>query len=642
MTIEKNYLIYPAFADPTQPYVSLPTIKGYLWQHESPVSILDWNIEGVDYLLKSYKEIVKKHQRKTEELSRLRKKNLKIESQLLKLKESSFTLKGKWKNLKKEKDFYNFENYQEARFEAESLLQMLSAIHYPFEFGFNKSGPMLSPWDTEAIEYYLNEKLSPLDEFYKEKLKKLSKNKIGYIGISLTFASQLSEVFYLCHLIRRYCPEAFIILGGAALHQIISNIPNEDRAYFFNFCDAICTYEGEECLKKLHQILPEYKKKNEIKLLKEIPNLLIFDNGECFQTEIRQFDLAQSAPPDYSDLDLNLYLSPTPTLLYAPTRGCYWNKCSFCYYGFSQAATHSYREKSALKAAEELMALAKKYKVQHFYISGDVLSPRFAVELANELYKKKRKILWSTDLRIEKYYTPERCQLLFNGGLRTVAFGVESGSNRMLCEVINKGTTKELVTEINANFYEAGIATAWMTFLHHPKEKIQDAFATLDWLGQERERISLFIIGEFGLTPGSKIYGEAKKFNLKNISYTKGDFFKLYPMFEDETKDSSTFYRDELGREIQELASFYELSHYPWAGAISTHHTLLYLVKYGQDFFRNPQSRSDFHFDIPKVNKGLHERVEMKLQKYLEKALKIKKGVAPHSFGSLLNYLSEK
>src|SRR6185295_6969573 len=95
-------------------------------------------------------------------------------------------------------------------------------------------------------------------------------------------------------------------------------------------------------------------------------------------------DLAKDAlPPDYSDLDLDRYLAPSRTLLYAPTRGCYWGKCSFCYYGLTATAT--YREVPPERAASELAQLSRRYGVKNFYLSCDVLSPAYAVKLAQAL-----------------------------------------------------------------------------------------------------------------------------------------------------------------------------------------------------------------------------------------------------------------
>ena len=47
-----NYLIYPPIADPTQPYLSLPVLKGFLENKNIKIKLLDLNIEAVNDLFK--------------------------------------------------------------------------------------------------------------------------------------------------------------------------------------------------------------------------------------------------------------------------------------------------------------------------------------------------------------------------------------------------------------------------------------------------------------------------------------------------------------------------------------------------------------------------------------------------------------
>jgi len=43
-------LIFPPFADPTWPYISLPTLKGYLKKRRISATVRDFNVEGLYYL----------------------------------------------------------------------------------------------------------------------------------------------------------------------------------------------------------------------------------------------------------------------------------------------------------------------------------------------------------------------------------------------------------------------------------------------------------------------------------------------------------------------------------------------------------------------------------------------------------------
>ncbi|MFD7868446.1 hypothetical protein [Streptomyces sp. NPDC059783] len=40
--------------------------------------------------------------------------------------------------------------------------------------------------------------------------------------------------------------------------------------------------------------------------------------------------VATLASPAYDVWEWGRYWSPEPVILYSPTRGCYWNKCTFC------------------------------------------------------------------------------------------------------------------------------------------------------------------------------------------------------------------------------------------------------------------------------------------------------------------------
>src|SRR5688572_5858826 len=45
-----HLLLYPPFADPTQPYLSLPSLKGYLRSRSLDARVLDLNVEAAHHL----------------------------------------------------------------------------------------------------------------------------------------------------------------------------------------------------------------------------------------------------------------------------------------------------------------------------------------------------------------------------------------------------------------------------------------------------------------------------------------------------------------------------------------------------------------------------------------------------------------
>ncbi len=642
--IPDRLLLYPPFADPTQPYISLPTLKGYLKRKNMDAKVIDINMEATHFLL-APQRIAKLHsvleQRFIEfnrkpSLSFLEQWEYEGLANARKILESFADRKESLVKIFQNPDsFYEYSLYSWAREKMDGLFDAISSVSFPYQYHFNKAGHFLIPWSFEMLDAYCDEKRSPLHDFYEGYFQNRF-SSVDFIGISLTFVSQIPEAFYLCRSLRSFFPNAFFMLGGSCLHQILSYAKEKTLHKLFSYVDAACIGEGEETLAELFPLLPQWQKVSDtnlrLKLIENVPNLLLWDSHtkKVHTSPFWMADLQDPAMPDFTDLALDNYLAPGRILLYAPTRGCYWNKCSFCDYGFSRLSSHRYREIPAEIAASQLETLSCQYSVENFYLSCDVLAPAYALKLAEQILQKDISIHWNTDLRIEKYYTIEQCHRLYKSGLRAVAFGVESGSDQML-RCMNKGLNTKLIEEINRNFHDAGISTAWMAFHYHPGENLQEAMKTIDWIAKEKSYVDLFIVGEFGLTSRSDIAHNPSKYGLDNIYYFEGDEFKLYPSFQEKNKKASRNNAQILDKELSRVASTYTLMHYPWAGAISTHHTFLYLLRFGQRAFAGmfkkhrrylPKTKNKGHLEKERYSlKEIDRRKDSFLRHYQKLAL---------------------
>src|SRR3989339_13959 len=637
MQLSTPLLIYPPFADPTWPYVSLPTIKGYLQSKKINISIQDFNAEMLTYLTskktilewkgtlqKRARQLNKKQTSKTK-ISMFEKLEYHRILQAIPLCELDFS--AALSLLKSGQAFYEKQNYLKQRDRLEVLFQIMEATFFPFRFSFNRADHLVAPWDFELLGHYISHKKSPLDLWYQQKLAQIPANQ-QFIGISLTFISQLPETFYLAKLIKKQLPNCFIMLGGATADLVAHELTAHEARKLFTYVDAFCLQEGEESLAQLLPLIATHGGRPTDYELEKIPNIFFASNSDqtILHGPCKVFDLKTStAPPDYSDLDLSNYLAPSPMLLYAPTRGCYWNRCSFCGYGFNQSGKHRYREIPIEQAAADLQSMQKNFATSNFYFSCDVLSPKYALALAAELIKRKIKIFWSTDLRIEANYTLKNCQLLYKSGLRAVAFGVESGSEKIL-QLMDKGITPHLIEKINANFHQAGISTAWMTFLNHPQENLQDIKKTIKILADNHKQIDQFIVGNFNPTPRSPIACNPTKFGVEKIYYTQGDIFHLFPLHiaANDSLSLDDKAQQLIDKKIDQLSSQNHLDHYPWAGAISTHHSFLYILKYGQRIFaaKWPKLKnSRAHFSTQKISDS-EEQWDYLLANYLQGALR--------------------
>ncbi|HVR74588.1 MAG TPA: radical SAM protein [Planctomycetota bacterium] len=608
-----HLLLHPPFADPTQPYLSLPTLKGYLRARKLDARVVDLNVEAAHHLFEkeTLEDLARRLGLRFLRLNHAQ--SLDFEEQReyralagarLKIEEVLGAEVSPIEVFQTRELFHDAAQYSLARRRVEALFDALSAVHFPYRFDFNNAGHDVLPWSFDLLESYSSGQSSPLDAFYRkvfeppadwdsleEGVFTVPLDGTELIGISVVFPSQIPEAFYLARFLKERAPDAFIALGGPCIHQVVVHMEPALKRRVLSFADGVGLFEGEETIAKLLPLLPEWRsagsEDRRLEVLRSVPNLLLWDHGAGKPRTGPPFvlDLAAAPAPDYSDLDLDRYLAPSRTLLYAPTRGCYWNKCSFCYYGLSETATAVYREVPPDRAAADLARLSQRHGVRNFYISCDVLSPSYAVRFADALIARGLKIRWSSDLKIEKSFTPERCDLLYRSGLRSAAFGIESGSDRIL-DLMRKGCDRGTMTEVNRSFHDAGIATEWMTFTDHPDETLDEALETVLWIEEESERIDLFIVGEFGLERGSHIAEDPARYGVEKVYYAEGDELRLYALFTQRGGERSSEDRERIDRAVRRASTKYALHPYPWAGANSTHHTFLHFVEFGQRAFR--------------------------------------------------------
>lgn len=596
----KTWLIYPPFADPTQPYLSLPYLKGYLKERGKDATVVDLNCGAAHFLLGSghIRRCVKEISSRFFELNG--KKRLspfetaeyialaEAREAALRLLEAHASPADLFRDPAR---FYDFKRYTAARDMAEDALTCVSALSFPYRFHFNHASHMALPWGTALLKRYFIEKKSPLRKFYEDFIVKSGIRPGDAAGISVTFISQIPEAFYLAMRLREKIPSLFILFGGSAIQQIFSHAEEDAKRYVLTVADGACIFEGEACLSSLVDVFQEEgwnpaDPEERFRRLGHVPNLVMLDpvSKKIRQGPLTITDLSVLPPPDYSDLDLGSYLAPEPVLLFSPTRGCYWNRCAFCDYGLNRTGCHGYREMDAEEAARHLIDLSHRYRVKNFYLSVDAMGPRFVEKLAQALVDGKADIRWSADFRMEAHYTAKRLALLYQSGLRAVAFGVESGADSMLGKM-EKGITVDTIRRGNALFHQAGIATAWMTFSHHPGETETESLETIRLIDEARHAVDLFILGRFGLTSGARIFNDPQAYGLRRVYYCRGDDFHLFPLFQELSERPSTS-DGRLEDEIARLSRHYYLDHYPWRGAISTHHTFLYFLKFGQDIFQ--------------------------------------------------------
>ncbi len=375
-------------------------------------------------------------------------------------------------------------------------------------------------------------------------------------------------------MIRRLLPGVHVTVGGPAMTQILLRLKGEFLTRALKPFHSAVLYEGESALLELVRAV---------------------ERGESPAGIIRgtqTTDLGTLPAPDFDGLPLEKYFSPAPVLPYDPTRGCYWGKCAFCHYGLAECGTARYRERPVEQAAAHIRDLADRYGCRLFHFSQDSLSPKTARRLAEALKSalnpspgEEPPVRWATDMRPEPALDAECCRVLAEGGALGVALGVESAAPRVL-KLIHKGLSVRDAALAVKNLAAAGIAVEAMCFTDFPTETGREALMTTRFIEELRESIALFICGEFALTAGARVAQHPGEYGIRETWHVAGDEFSTALFYEEAAPSKTPADRERIDAAIDRLARSWWLHRYPWAGSLSTAHTLLWYDRYGADVFR--------------------------------------------------------
>jgi len=597
-------LVYPPTCDPTAPYLAVPMLTGFLRAHGVPVLPIDANLEAFDALLEP-ESLARIGARIEDGIAALEKKDaLSHEEQLryAALQRARGDARAAPKGiaeakaiLRDETRFYDERSYDSATRTIDAALRAVSAAHHPLHLDFTAYRTPFGLLSQDEIQRMAAAAYDPFDTYVEETLIPrlratfaASTHKAKVIGLSVCFPGQLQPAFAFAWKIKRALPDVHLTAGGPGLTQMMIRLSGTALAEALGPFDSAVVYEGENTLLRLWQALEAGTP------LRAVPNLVLRDalQGARFVAGHGMEDLRALPAPDFDGLPLDRYFSPRLTIPYDPTRGCYWGKCTFCHYGLAEVGTAEYRERDVATMLEHLRALSTKYGTKHFYFSQDSVAPKTLLKLAEGLITSGLELRWGTDLKPEKYLTEARAETLKKAGAVACALGVESGNERVLA-LIDKGAPVKVVSDVIDRLSSAGVAAEAMCFTDFPTETKDEALDTLRFLDERRDRIAVYIVGEFGLTHGSLVAQEPSKFGMREVWQLEGDRLGLSLFFDPETVWKDDDDRAIVDEELSALSEGWKLRPYPWAGAVSTAHTLLHYARFGSSVFRDRATQAE-------------------------------------------------
>ncbi len=591
----KLALIYPPTCDPTAPYLAVPMLTGFLRRAGVTVLPIDANVEAYEYWLRP-QALAEVRDRIEGNIARLEAK-----AQLTHADQLHYSclweargdatavpegIEQAVATLRDRQHFFDVPTYSKAVDTVQACLRVISAAYFPTSIDFTAYRTPFSLISPEEIAYDASPERDPFANYVAQVLiPRLEREQPQMVGLSVCFPGQMQPAYSFARKIKQALPHIHLTVGGPAITQLLIRQKGPDLQAALGPFDTAVVFEGEDTLLKMCEAFDEGKATRST--WSEINNIVHRDPllGAKYRPGEASVDMRSLPAPDFEGLPLNLYFSPQLVLPYDPTRGCYWGKCTFCHYGLAEVGTASYRERSVQTCVEHLEAMSRTYGTNTFYLSQDSVAPKTLVRLAEELNSANSAVRWATDLKAEKYLTRERAQTLRDGGAIACALGVETGNQRVL-SLIDKGAPVTVVGDVIENLAASGIAAEAMCFTGFPTETLEEGLDTVRFLDEHRSSVAAFIVGEFDLTHGALVAQTPTNFGITDVWQVEGDRFGTGLFYEETQVPKTEEEAVALDEAVEAFSAKWLLRRYPWAGSLSTAHTILYYEQFGPDVFR--------------------------------------------------------
>ncbi len=399
-------------------------------------------------------------------------------------------------------------------------------------------------------------------------------------GLSVSYLSQLPFALALARRIRRERPDTFLVMGGTEVSDDVKYLTDRSKLWqLFADADAIVVGEGEHALVDLLEAARRRQP-----LPPGTPGVLLRQTHDT-RCEVRYEDVASLPRPQYRIWEWSAYWSPEPIILYSPTRGCYWNRCTFCDYGLnSDRPTSPSRERPPELVARDLAALRSWARAVYFAV--DAMSPVYIRKLCTALSEVCSDMRWAAELRLERAFPRfETGRLLKEAGCVAISFGYESGTQRIL-DLIDKGIRIVDVPQVLSELKSHGIGAQMMGFTGFPTETTEEAEETYQFLLRHYDDWSLAGIGEFVLTAGAVIARAPEKFGITLMPPSETSDIHRVIRWQSVTHTSRQASVPDSSDEAVTTRALQDRllkvhDDRPFVGGIDSSHSLLYFARYG-------------------------------------------------------------
>ena len=411
-------------------------------------------------------------------------------------------------------------------YDPERYIHMSRVVHTAHAW-LSVGTPNLDPRNKNFIdqlyEYLEEERLDPYLENYQSGIfPRIREFGPQLVALSCPFSPQLATGMMFAKLLRRFAPETKVVMGGTGLSDHAKLMLGDPR--FYDYVDFGIVGDGEESLPDLADAIES----GEDEAFDRVPGLWRRSGADITEPSVQKsVNMDQNPVPDYTAVNFTLYMLPEKTAIYTTSRGCYYNKCTFCPESFRL----SFRKRSPQKVFEDVRDMAERQGVRNIFFLDPLTPPITLQHVAKNIAKEHLDISWYAEVKFENIYTNrDYVKKLAEGGCRQLQFGFESGVQRVLDDM-KKGNRLDQIEVMLDLLSEYGITVGVTWFIGFPTESEADARETWRFMRRRNDAIHLsFYTGTFGLGHDVPVFQHPERFGVDitfdddgNLGYSRHD-----------------------------------------------------------------------------------------------------------------------
>lgn len=481
----KISLLFPPSWHPSQPYLSLPSLTGFLNQAGvNNVIQRDLNIEALDRMLTSiyghevYARLIDKvkHLEKAqggetgpnskEHYTRVVESLDRFPYLIDRIELAKETLRSQ--------DFYDIERYRDSLFLIDKWLELISTIYFPTRITVvDNQFSNYSIYSSKDLVRAINdEEQNPYLELFRSQfLPSILADQPDLIGVSITATSQIIPGLTLCRLIKEANPGIHVTIGGSIFTRLVDNLRRCPS--LFDLTDDFIVFEGETAFLELVNQLSGKRD------MSKVPNLIYRQNGKITVNQPFYSENINELPaPNYDGFPLGRYLAPSTVLPVQFSRGCYYKDCAFCALTLDH---QNFRQKDPGKTVDDLQMLSTKYQTPFFFFTDECFALSPTKRLCQQLIDRQLNLQWTCEMRFEKNLSRDLLTQMRDAGCLKIVFGLESFNQRIM-DFMKKGIKQDSVRRITEDCLDLGIAIHCYIIVGFPTELEEEALETMNFI----------------------------------------------------------------------------------------------------------------------------------------------------------------